>query len=124
MVNLLLSVILVPLFLVSDASQIWLVVVVVAASSCLTPFSTAAEMTLLPSLVERDQLVTANAANAQVQNVARLVGAGVGGVVIATGGLGWLAAADITTFVLAAVLVGLVRHRRDQAGPRTGCASP
>lgn len=116
-VNLLLSLILVPLFLVEDASQIWLIVVVVAASSCLTPFSTAAEMTLLPSLVHRDQLVTANAANAQVKNVARLIGAGAGGVVIATGGLGWLAATDITTFVLAAVLVGLVRHRRDQAVP-------
>ena len=87
----------------------------VAASSCLTPFSTAAEMTLLPSLVEREHLVTANAVNAQVQNVARLVGAGVGGVVVATGGLGWLAAADITTFVLAAVLVRLIRHRPDRA---------
>lgn len=117
-VNLLLSLILVPLFLVRDASQIWVVVVVVAASSCLTPFSMAAQMTLLPSLVEPDILVTANAANAQVQNVARLVGAAAGGVLITTGGIGRLAAADIATFLLAAVLVGLVRHRRHQAGLR------
>ena len=116
--NLLLSLVLVPLFGVRDASQIWLVVVVVAASSCLTPFATAAQMTLLPSLVEADELVTANAANAQVQNVARLIGAAVGGVLITTGGLGWLAAADIATFLLAAVLVGLVRHRCQETGSR------
>jgi Na+/melibiose symporter-like transporter/DNA-binding transcriptional ArsR family regulator len=117
-VNLLLSLILVPLFLVRDASQIWLVIVVVAASSCLTPFSMAAQMTLLPSLVEPHELVTANAANAQVQNVARLVGAAAGGLLITTGGLGWLAAVDIATFLLAAVLVGLVRQRRDQMRAR------
>lgn len=117
-VNLLLSLILVPLFLVRDASQIWLVIVVVAASSCLTPFSMAAQMTLLPSLVEPHELVTANAANAQVQNVARLVGAAAGGLLITSGGLGWLAAVDIATFLLAAVLVGLVRHRRGQTRAR------
>ncbi len=117
-VNVLLSLVLVPLFLVRDASHIWVVIVVVAASSCLTPFSTAAQMTLLPSLVEPDILVTANAANAQVQNVARLIGAAAGGVLITTGGLGWLAAADLATFLLAAVLVGLVRYRRHQTGPR------
>lgn len=110
--NLLLSLILAPLFLVRDASQLWIVIAVVAASSCLTPFSLAAQMTLLPSLVKRDELVTANAANAQVQNVARLIGAAVGGVLITTGGLLWLAVADIATFLLAALLVGSVRHRR------------
>lgn len=118
-VNLLLSLILVPLFMVRDASQIWLVIVVVAASSCLTPFSVAAQMTLLPSLVAPDELVTANAANAQVQNIARLVGAAAGGLLITTGGLGWLAATDIATFLLATVLVGLVRHRRPQEGFRS-----
>lgn len=112
--NLLLSVILVPLFVVRDASQVWVVVVVVAASSCLTPFSLAAQMTLLPTLVDEDELVTANAANAQVQNVARLVGAAAGGVLITTGGLLWLAIADIATFLLAASLVGLIRHRRQR----------
>lgn len=117
-VNLLLSLILVPLFFVRDASQIWVVIAVVAASSCLTPFSLAAQMTLLPSLVEENELVTANAANAQVQNVARLVGAAVGGLLITTGGLLWLAIADIATFLLATILVGLIRHRR----PRTRSA--
>lgn len=112
--NVLLSLILVPLFLVRDASQLWVVIAVVAASSCLTPFSLAAQMTLLPSLVDEDQLVTANAANAQVQNVARLIGAAVGGMLITTGGLLWLAVADIATFLLAAILVGLIRHRRER----------
>lgn len=110
--NLLLGLVLLPLFLVRDASQIWVVIAVVAASSCLSPFALAAQMTLLPSLVDQDELVTANGANGQVQNVARLVGAGAGGVLVTTGGLFWLAVADIATFLLAAVLIGLVRRRR------------
>ena len=110
--NLLLSAILAPLFVIRDASQIWLLVAVVAASSCVAPFSLAAQMTLLPSLVEEDDRVTANAVNAQVQNIARLLGATAGGVLITRGGLLWTALADITTFLAAACLVSLVRHRR------------
>jgi Na+/melibiose symporter-like transporter len=110
-VNLLLSVVLVPLFGVRDTSQVWIIFLVVAVSSCLTPFFVAAEATLLPALVETSDLVTANAVNAQVRNVSRLIGAALGGLIIAVGGLGWLAAADISTFVLAALLLGLIRHR-------------
>lgn len=114
--NLLLSLVLVPLFLVRDGSQIWVVIVVVAASSCLSPFALAAQMALLPSLVGEGDRVTANAANAQVQNVARLVGAGAGGVLITSGGLLGLAVADIATFLLAAALVGLIKFRSTPAG--------
>jgi Na+/melibiose symporter-like transporter/DNA-binding transcriptional ArsR family regulator len=110
-VNLLLAVVLGPLFFVHDASQVWLIVVVVAVSSCLTPFFVAAEITLLPALVQEHDLVTANAVNAQVRNVSRLVGAALGGVVIAAGGLWWLALVDVATFVASAVLLGLIRHR-------------
>ena len=110
-VNLLLSVVLLPLLLVQDASRIWIVYLVVAASGCLTPFFVAAEATMLPALVGEDDLVTANAVNAQVRNVSRLIGAALGGVMIAAGGLTWLALADLATFLLAALFLGLIRYR-------------
>ena len=110
-VNVLLGLVLLPLTLVRDASHIWIVFVVVAASSCMTPFFVAAEAALLPALVEPAQRVTANAVNAQVRNGSRLVGAAVGGLVVARGGLVWVAIVDIASFVLAAALIGLVRHR-------------
>lgn len=115
-VNVLLGVVLLPLFLVRDASQAWIIFVVVAVSSCLTPFFAAAEVSLLPALVGADDLVTANAVNAQVRNVSRLIGAALGGVIIAGGGLVWLAVVDLATFGLAALLIGLVRHRPAPAG--------
>ena len=49
--NVLLSVGLLPLLLVRDTSQVWIIVVVVAVSSCLTPFFVAADVSLLPTLV-------------------------------------------------------------------------
>ncbi|HEY0238875.1 MAG TPA: MFS transporter [Friedmanniella sp.] len=113
--NLVLAVVLLPLVAVQDASRIWVVYVVVALSSVVAPFFTAAEATMVPVLVGPELLVTANAANAQVRNVARLVGAALGGVVVAAGGLTWVAGADVGTFLLAAALVALVRRRT----PRT-----
>lgn len=110
-VNLLLSVVLIPLFWVQDPGQVWIIVVVVAVNGCLTPFFAAAEVTMLPAVVESEHLVTANAVNAQVRNVSRLVGAALGGLIIAGGGLLWLAVVDIATFLLAALLLSLIRHR-------------
>lgn len=123
-VNLLLAAIMLPLLLVHDAGRIWIVFAVVAASSCLTPFFVAAEATLFAALVEPEQRVTANALNAQVRNVARLVGAALGGVVVAFGGLPLLAYLDVATFLIAAVLIVAIRHRpaRDSAVRRSPVA--
>ncbi|MFT4167169.1 MAG: MFS transporter [Microlunatus sp.] len=110
-VNLLLAAIMLPLLLVHDAGRIWVVLAVVAASSCLTPFFVAAEATLFAALVDPGQRVTANALNAQVRNVARLVGAALGGVVVAFGGLPLLAYLDVATFLIAAALIVAIRHR-------------
>ncbi len=117
-VNLLLGVVLLPLLLVGDASRLWIVYVVVAITSCLTPFFVAAEATMLPALVAAADLVTANAVNAQLRNVARLVGAALGGVIIAAGGLTWLALVDVATFLVAAVLLVRIRHRTERPEPR------
>ena len=106
--NVLHAVVLLPLVAVTDAGRVWIVLVVLAASSCLAPFFQAAEQALLPSLVPADRLVTANSLNAQVRDVARLVGAALGGVAAAAGGIGFLAVVDMATFVVAAVLLTLL----------------
>ncbi len=110
-INLALAAVLLPLFAVRTPSQVWIIFVVVALSGCLTPFFVAAEATMLPAVVEEKDLITANAVNAQVRNVSRLVGAALGGVLIAGGNLLWLAVADLTTFVLAALCLALIRFR-------------
>jgi Na+/melibiose symporter-like transporter len=116
-VDLALAAVLTPLLLVRGADGVWIVVAVVAASSCLEPFFLAAEASLLPALVEQDLLVTANAVNGQVRDVARLVGAALGGLLAAAGGFVLLAVADALTFAVAAGLLALVRHRAAPAAP-------
>jgi Na+/melibiose symporter-like transporter len=84
---------------------------VVLAQACLQQFFSPAEQSLVPVLVDSKQLVTANALNGQIRDVARLVGAALGGVLAALGGLTLLALADATTFIIAVVLVSAMRHR-------------
>ncbi|MEV0291394.1 MULTISPECIES: MFS transporter [unclassified Kribbella] len=109
--NLLHALLLLPLLAVRDESAIWVVYAVVLVQSCLQQFFRPAEQSLIPVLVEPRQLVTANALNSQTSDIARLVGAGIGGVLAGLGGLPLLALVDAATFLLAMGLIVRVRHR-------------
>lgn len=107
--NLLLGLALLPLLAVRHAAQLWIVLVVMAVSSALAPFFGAAEASTVPALVPADRLVRANALNNQAGMVARLIGAGLGGVVAGAGGIPVLAIVDTLTFALAAGLLWRLR---------------
>jgi Na+/melibiose symporter-like transporter len=110
--NILNAVVLLPLIAVHEASTIWIVYAVVLAQSCLQQFFQPAEQSLVPVLVNDEQLVTANALNSQIRDLARLIGAALGGVLAAAGGLTLLALGDAATFLIAVVLVARMRHRQ------------
>lgn len=114
-INVLNTIVLVPLLAVRDQHTIWIVYVVVLAQSCLQQFFVPAEQSLIPALVEPRQLLTANALNGQTRDIARLVGAALGGALAAAGGLPPLALADAATFLVALILVSFVRHRAVRA---------
>lgn len=103
---------LLPLIAVRDVSDLWILYAVVLANSCLQQLFTPAEQSLVPALVPSEQLVTANALNNQSRDVARLVGAALGGVVIGFGGLTALALVDAVSFLVSAALLAGIRHRR------------
>jgi Na+/melibiose symporter-like transporter len=103
---------LLPLLLVRDGDDLWILYAVVLAISCLEQLFEPAQQSLVPLLVPSDQLVTANALNGQARDVARLIGAALGGVVIGLGGLTALALTDAASFVLSAVLLASIWHRR------------
>jgi len=109
--NVLHAFLLLPLLAVRDESAIWIVYAVVLAQSCLQQFFRPAEQSLIPVLVEPRQLVTANALNSQTSDLARLIGAGIGGLLAGLGGLPLLALVDAATYLLAAGLIVRVRHR-------------
>jgi Na+/melibiose symporter-like transporter len=110
-INLLMAAILLPLLAVQDAGHAWIVYAVIAAQSCLAPFFTSAEAALVPSVAPADQLVTVNSLNGQVRDVARLLGAALGGVIAGFGGIALLSIVDAVTFLLAAGLIAAIRIR-------------
>jgi Na+/melibiose symporter-like transporter len=117
--NLLLAATLLPLLLVDHPDRAPVAYAVVAVHSALTALFAAAEAALVPALVDRTELVTANALNGQARDVARLVGAALGGLLAATGGIMLIALADAATFVAAAVLLLLIRHRATRSSAQS-----
>jgi Na+/melibiose symporter-like transporter len=107
--NLLLAAGLAPLVLADTTAHIWVVYVVLVWQSVVEVFFAPAEQALLPRLVEDDGLVTANALNGQVRELARLVGAALGGVAAAAGGITAVALLDALSFVLATLLLTRIR---------------
>ncbi|GAA2477438.1 MFS transporter [Winogradskya humida] len=112
--NLLMAVALLPLFAVRSAGQAWLIYAVMAVHACVAPFFSAAEASLVPTLVGGDRLVRINSLNGQVSDIARLIGAALGGTVAALGGIPLLGAVDVGTFLLAAGLLFLLRVRPER----------
>jgi MFS family permease len=86
-----------------------LVYLVIAGQAGLAAAFDPAKNALLPTLVERDQLVPANSLTGLNENLGRLLGGSLGGLLLATGHLGFVAVADAASFLLAALLIAGVR---------------
>ncbi len=99
---------LLPLILVNTAERVWLVYGVVFVQNSISQFFHPAENALLPRIVAADQLVAANALNALNNNVARLIGPPLGGLVAAAFNLPGVVLIDALTFVLAGAMIALV----------------
>ena len=110
--NLLLAVGLLPLLLVDGTGLIWVVYPVLVFEAVVETFFAPAEQAMLPRVVDdavSAELVTANALNGQAQNLSRLIGGALGGVLAALGGIPLVALADAGTFLVAALLVARIR---------------
>ena len=106
--NLLLFVGVLPLALVPATGFLWLVYVVAFFQALVTRFFVPAENAFLPTVVEESQLASANALNALNDNLARLVGPALGGVVTGLVGLQGVVILDAASFLVAAGFVALV----------------
>jgi len=93
------------------ADGLALLYAVIALQAALAALFEPTKNALLPTLVERDRLVRANALVGLNQNLGRLVGGSLGGLLLATGGgLTTIVAVDAVSFLLAAGLIaGLPR---------------
>jgi MFS family permease len=117
--NLLLAIALLPLLLVRTPDRVWIIYVVSFVETSLEQFFTPAENALLPALVGEEHLVPANSLNSLVQNLSRLLGPALGGLVAVTFGLLGIVAADALSFVLAAGLIAAISGVATAALPKT-----
>jgi MFS family permease len=106
--DLLRALLVLPLLFASSERMLWLVFSVAVMQGAIGLFFGPAENALLPQLVGKDRLITANALNALNNNLGRLVGPAVGAGLYAGFGLGGAAIADAVTFLTSAALIGLI----------------
>ena len=97
------------LFLTVLSTPWWLVVPIAFLQSSVGQFIGPAENALLPTLVDESRLGAANSLNALNNNLARLVGPALGGLLIASVGFGGVVTVNALTYLLAALLVLGVR---------------
>lgn len=111
-VNLLQAASLLPLLLVGQLG-LWVVYAVLVIESSLSQLFNPAQMALVPSLLSGggEELLTANALTGVGRHGARLIGPAIGGVIVAAGGLGAVAAIDSASFVASAGMIALIRSR-------------
>jgi MFS family permease len=107
--NILLGCCLLTLTLVRSADRLWLLYLQSIVQSVLAQFLRPAENALVPRLVDEADLVPANALNGLNNNLARLVGPPLGGLVVAAWSLPGAALIDAATFFIAAGMLALVR---------------
>lgn len=110
--NVLLAVAILPLILVRSPEQLWIVYVSAFCTATLSQFLYPAENAFLPTLVEEKDLVAANSLNQLNNQIARLTGPAIGGVLMATFGFSVVVLADVATFVLAGLMIAAIRVQK------------
>jgi len=110
---------LLPLLLVHDRSELPLVYAVIVAQASFGAFFLPAKNALLPTLVGLDRANSANALVGLNNDLGRIIGGPLGGVLLAVGSIGTVALVDMASYVVAAALVLSVPHGRrvDPAPP-------
>jgi Na+/melibiose symporter-like transporter len=122
--NLVRAPVLLLLVAVDSAERVWIVYIVAATVSAVGQFFRPAENALLPRLVGQEDLVPANALNALNDNLSRLAGPALGGLVALWFGLGGVVAVDAASFLVAAGMIAAIAAstRPDRTPPPDAAA--
>ena len=123
--NLIRAPLLLLLLAVNSADRVWIAYVTAAALSAVGQFFRPAENALLPRLVEQEHLVPANALNALNDNLGRLAGPALGGLVTTWVGLHGVALVDAASYLIAAVMIAAIAtSTKPERVPASEEASP
>lgn len=106
---------------ITDTAEIWHLAALAAVGGTATAAGMPAMAGVLPQLVPREQLKQANLVLAVPENALMVIGPAVGGLLVITIGPGWALAVDGVTYLLATLVLTLVRLPAPNASKaRTG----
>lgn len=106
--NLVQALILVPLFLVRSRDVVWIIYLCAFADALVSQFFSPAQTAIIPMLVEEKDLLPANSLNSMSQELTRLVGPSLGGLLFGLLGIGSVIALDLVSFLISASLLALI----------------
>jgi MFS family permease len=107
---------LLPLLAVHDHSDLPVVYGVIVSQATFATVFEPAKNAMLPTLVGSERIVSANALVGLNNDLGRIIGGPLGGVLLAFGGLGSVVVADVATYLVAAALVASLPRRRAAHG--------
>src|SRR4051812_41243159 len=109
----------IALLVISGRAELWMVIALSAVHGTVSAISYPALAGVMPQLVPREQLQAANVLMSLVRGSLTVVGPSVAGLLVVTIGAGWGLFVDgFTSFVAAALLLGVRIPRRERTGPR------
>lgn len=97
------------LLVVRSVEWLWVIYLTTFFESALKNFFGPAEGALLPNLVGEEHLIPANSLNALNDNLARIIGPAIGGVLLGTLGFQSVIWADVASYLIAMVLIILIQ---------------
>ena len=100
--------------------RIWPAYIAVVGQALLTQVNNPANVALIPRVVAREQLTAANAAIAASTSLARLVGAPLGGLLVAVVGLHAVVIVDLVSYLVVAIAITFVRADTDPVAAPSG----
>jgi predicted MFS family arabinose efflux permease len=92
-------------------ARLWIVIILTLVLGSSTAMFMPASSSILPRLVEKEKLHTANSRLTIALNIGGIIGGGVAGVLISALGIGWVFLIDALTFLVSAGSVTAVRPR-------------
>jgi predicted MFS family arabinose efflux permease len=109
LISSLIQAVIIPLLLLVEVNGwLWIIYVVAFVEATVNQFLSPAENALLPTLVDEEHLVSANSLNALNDNLARIVGAALGGLLLGTVGFNNVVLFDALSYLMAAGFIALV----------------
>jgi MFS family permease len=97
--------------LITDHAQVWHLVVLQMIYGAAEAFFRPAALGLIPQVVERHEIQSANALMSLSMNVGMVAGPAAAGVLVATAGAGVALAVDAGSFVVSAIALAMMRPR-------------